>query len=156
MTDPCSSKALIWLRTLRRYLLFAALANLIWETAQIPLFTLGSRGTIAEIAFAVVHCAAGDVVIAFACLAGALVSVGSEHWPTERFGAVSAAAVALGVTYTVYSEWANVVRGAWAYSQAMPTLPPLGTGLAPLLQWLVLPPAGLVWARSRATRTLGA
>ena len=117
---------------------------------------MGSQGTVAEIAFAVVHCTAGDVVIGLACLAGALATVGSAHWPAQRFGAVSAVAVALGVAYTVYSEWANIARGAWAYSAAMPTLPPFGTGLSPMLQWLILPLAGLAWARSRAMRTLSA
>jgi len=40
-----------------------------------------------------------------------------------------------------------VVRGSWAYTPAMPRVPPLGTGLAPLLQWLLLPTMSLVWAR---------
>jgi hypothetical protein len=46
----------------------------------------------------------------------------------------------LGVGYTVASEWLNVVvRQTWAYTQAMPRLPPFGTGLSPVLQWLLLP-----------------
>ena len=48
------------------------------------------------------------------------------------------------MAYTVFSEWFNVYRlGSWAYADAMPTLG--GIGLAPILQWLLMPalPLGL-------------
>jgi hypothetical protein len=49
-------------------------------------------------------------------------------------------AIALGATYTIFSEWMNVeIRRTWAYAATMPVIPWLGTGLAPLLQWLVVP-----------------
>ena len=49
-------------------------------------------------------------------------------------------AIVLSVAYTILSEWLNVeIRRAWSYTAAMPVLPVLGTGLAPLLQWLVVP-----------------
>jgi hypothetical protein len=38
----------------------------------------------------------------------------------------------------------------WDYADAMPRVPPLGTGLAPLLQWLVAPPVALRLAGRRA------
>ena len=50
----------------------------------------------------------------------------------------------LGVGYTIYSEWVNVsVRASWAYSELMPIVPVIGTGLAPLLQWFVIPTVAL-------------
>ena len=50
------------------------------------------------------------------------------------------AAIMIGITYTVFSEWLNVeVRRSWSYSPAMPVLPWLGAGLSPILQWLVVP-----------------
>ena len=66
-----------------------------------------------------------------------------------------AATLAIGVGYTVYSEWLNTtVRKAWAYSELMPTLPMLGTGLSPLLQWLIVPIFGFaaMWLRRRRPR----
>lgn len=43
----------------------------------------------------------------------------------------------LGVAYTIFSEWLNVeIHQSWAYTEF---IPPLGTGLAPVLQWLLLP-----------------
>jgi hypothetical protein len=137
-----------WLSTLRRHALFMALANLFWETLQLPLYTIWTEGTPGEIAFAVAHCAGGDVLISIGCLTAALVVFGVSSWPTRQFGRVAAVTVALGLAYTVYSERLNVeVRRGWAYSDAMPVVPPLGTGLSPLLQWLILPPLGLLWAR---------
>jgi hypothetical protein len=46
----------------------------------------------------------------------------------------------LGAAYTIFSEWLNVeIRRTWSYTAAMPVLPFIGTGLTPLLQWLVVP-----------------
>lgn len=135
-----------WLATVRRYLAAAALGNLAWEAGQMPLYTLWRTGSPGEIAVALLHCTAGDVVIAGASLLGALVLLGAPGWPRRRSGAVAAAAIAIGLGYTVYSERLNLARGAWAYTETMPTLPWLGTGLAPLAQWLVIPVASLAWA----------
>jgi len=49
-------------------------------------------------------------------------------------------AIGLGVAYTIFSEWLNVeIRRSWSYTAAMPVLPWLGTGLTPLLQWVIVP-----------------
>ena len=54
-------------------------------------------------------------------------------------------AILLGAAYTVFSEWLNInIRRSWSYTDAMPVLPLLGTGLTPLLQWVVVP--GLAFA----------
>lgn len=137
-----------WLATLRRYALFIAPSNLVWETLHLPLYTIWNEGTLGEIAFAVAHCTGGDVLIALGSLTLALILLGAPSWPAKRFGPVVAVAVTFGLAYTGYSEWLNVeVRRSWAYSDAMPVVPLLRTGLSPLLQWLVLPPFGLLWAR---------
>lgn len=138
----------MWRRVLIRYLGFIAVANLVWEVAQLPLYTIFQTGRPGALAFAVVHCTAGDVLIALAALALALALVGRDTWPADAYVQVAAAATVIGVGYTVYSEWLNTgVRQSWAYAPAMPTLPLLGTGLAPVAQWLVLPLLGFWWAR---------
>ena len=49
-------------------------------------------------------------------------------------------AIVLGVAYTILSEWLNVeIRRTWSYTAAMPVLPLIGTGLTPLLRWVVVP-----------------
>jgi hypothetical protein len=129
-----------WLSAIRRYLAVIAVGNLLWEFAQMPLYTLWRTGTVGGIVSAALHCTGGDVLIATAALVLALVVVGSSAWPRERFLPVAIAAMALGLGYTVFSEWLNIeVRRTWAYSDLMPVLPWLGTGLSPLAQWLVVP-----------------
>jgi hypothetical protein len=92
----------------------------------------------------VLRCTGGDLLIALASLSGALILAGTPGWPAEHFRRIAALTLFFGVAYTVYSEWLNVsVRGSWAYAPSMPTLPPLGTGLTPLLQWIVIPTIAL-------------
>ena len=43
--------------------------------------------------------------------------------------------VALGIAYTIFSEWLNIVeRKSWAYSPLMPSVSILKMGLSRLLQ----------------------
>jgi hypothetical protein len=138
-----------WLAALRRYLVASALGHAAWETLQLPLYTIWFEGTAAQVAFAVAHCTGGDLLIAVSTLVAALIVFG-RGWPGDRaaFRNVALAAVALGLAYTVYSEWLNVdVRGTWTYSQWMPRLPPLGTGLSPLMQWVVVPLLSFAFVR---------
>lgn len=137
-----------WLFTLRRYLGFVAAANLTWETAHVPLYTIWRDGTPSEIAFAVIHCAGGDLLISMASLVLALLLVGNNAWPTRAAGPVAVLTITFGVSYTVFSEWLNiVVRKSWAYSELMPVIPLLDTGLSPLAQWIAIPLAAFWWAR---------
>ncbi|MCC6611655.1 MAG: hypothetical protein IT515_18535 [Burkholderiales bacterium] len=134
-----------WRFLARRFVPVFALLNLAWETVQLPLYTIFTTGSAREIAFAVVHCTIGDVLIGTTALALALIVTRAGPVARWRFIAVAAVATALGAGYTVLSEWLNVaILRSWGYSELMPVLPGVGTGLAPLAQWLVLP--GLVLA----------
>jgi hypothetical protein len=63
----------------------------------------------------------------------------------------------MAIGYTIFSEWLNIsVRRGWAYSDLMPTLPWIETGLSPVLQWSVLPAIGFTIARRKALRASGA
>jgi hypothetical protein len=145
-----------WLTALRRYLVAVTIGNLAWEFAQMPLFTLWRTGTPEQMTFAALHCTAGDIGIAAASLAIALGMFGAPDWPRRRIVQVATATTIIGVAYTIYSEFVNTaVRGLWAYADLMPVVPGLGTGLAPLAQWLVVPPLALIWA-ARPRRASGA
>ncbi len=132
-----------WLGSVRIYIATVITANMIWEVTQLPLYTIWSTGTTRDILFAVVHCTAGDFIIATIALVAALLLFGRRAWPNERFIPVMIASLVIGVSYTIYSEWANaVLHKNWAYSNLMPKLPIIGTGLSPLLQWIMLPTVG--------------
>ena len=136
-----------WLLAIRRYFAVIAGGNLVWEFAQFPLYTLWWEGTVGEIMFAGLHCTGGDILIAGATFFGSLLLLGTPRWPNERYIAVAALAMLTGLAYTIFSEWLNTeIRGSWAYTEFMPTIPLIGAGLAPLTQWIVTPALAFWWA----------
>jgi len=117
----------------------ATIGHFLWEAAQLPLYTLWRTGTRREIAFALIHCTGGDILITSVTLAAAAALARAFGW--RAFGRrMVFTAIALGAAYTVFSEWLNVeIRRSWSYAASMPVVPFLGTGLTPLLQWLIVP-----------------
>ncbi len=104
-----------------------------------------------------VHCTLGDVLIGTSALAIALLVTGAGSPRVWRWGAIAALTVAIGLGYTVFSEWLNtVVRDGWAYAATMPTVRVGGLelGLSPLVQWLVVPPLALLLAGGRRYRSV--
>lgn len=147
----------MWLRALRIYLTSVAVASFIWETLQLPLYTIWQTGTLRTQTFAIMHCTIGDAVIALCALTVAFVVAGDETWPQKRFQGVAIVTIVLGLAYTVFSEWLNVVvRASWAYSDLMPVVTALGlrVGLSPLLQWLVIPTAAFMITKRSSRRIL--
>lgn len=142
-----------WLRSIRRYFIIIGFGNLAWEFAQLPLYTIWYEAGIWENAFAAIHCTGGDLLIASSALFGTLLVIGDSRWPHARFRPVAWMTVLSGLTYTIFSEWLNTeIRGSWAYVDFMPTLPLIGTGVAPFLQWIIIPSAAFWWVR----RSVGA
>ena len=132
----------------RRYLLVITIGNLVWEAVHLPLYTIWVAGSWPQTVLAWGHCTLGDVLIGAAALCGALLLCRMPNWPIGAHQQVAAATVILAVIYTIFSEWLNVeVRHSWAYRDIMPTLPWLGTGLSPVLQWIVVPLLALRYAQ---------
>ena len=143
-------------RTLGVYLGVITTGNLAWETLHLPLYTLWRTGTPGEKVFAVVHCTGGDILIALASLILALVLVGDRRWPVIHYWRIVVIAIALGLAYTIFSEWLNVAaRRTWTYSDHMPVLPlfSFNLGLSPLLQWIIVPGLGFGITRSTTERS---
>ncbi len=134
---------------LRHYLLANTGLHLLWEMLQIPLYTVWQSGTINEIVFAVLHCTAGDVIIAISTLVLALVLLNKRDWPQQTSMLIKTTVVAAGLIYTMFSEYANLAKGAWTYSDLMPLLPGLDVGLGPVLQWLIVPSISLWFAEKK-------
>lgn len=149
-----SAPASGWLHTLRRYIIFVAGAHLLWEFSHLPLYTIWETGTTSELVFAAVHCTGGDVLISVSSVMLALFFVGDVTWPSGAHGRVVVLTVLIGVSYTIFSEWLNIViREAWAYRDIMPVFPIIDTGLTPVLQWIIIPITGFWWARRSSSRT---
>lgn len=138
-----------------RYVLIASALDLVWEIAQLPLYTIWLTATTRGFAYAVIHCTLGDVIILLSALVLALLLVGDRSWPRRGYAGVAVVTTALGISYMLLSEYMNVeVWRNWAYASAMPLLPPLRTGLTPFLQWLIIPPVALRLVRPSQQRGL--
>ncbi|MEW5889476.1 MAG: hypothetical protein AB1768_10605 [Pseudomonadota bacterium] len=145
-----------WRFLLVRYAPTLAVLNLAWELMQLPLYALWHEALPRTIAYAVLHCTAGDVLIGMLALLTALVATRAgayRRWHWQRIGVIT---VVLGIAYTAFSEWRNaLLLGHWTYTPAMPVLPLVPIGVAPLLQWTLVPPAALGLARRRAEPAVG-
>lgn len=150
---PCWSDGIDWLRTLRRYMAFFTCANLLWEFAHMPFYTIWETGTLSEIAFAAFHCTGGDILIGLTAIVLALFVAGTPTWPHCGYRRVATITFAAGLAYTIFSEWLNVdIRAAWSYRDIMPVVPVVGTGLTPIVQWILVPVAAFWWARRSMMR----
>ena len=150
--DSVWYRASMYLRVIRAGAVWAAaslLPNLLWEVAQLPLYTLWYTDSTGQVAYAIIHCTLGDGLISAAGFIMAAGMLRDSNWPEAlpRLGALFTTALALA--YTVFSEYRNVyVARNWAYSELMPTV--FGLGLSPLLQWVVAPTLTLVLYRRLA------
>ena len=125
----------------RAALVFFAL-NAVWEAAQIPLYTLWQQGSWQEITIALVHCTVGDLLIGItvAAVSAAVLRLLTKSDPKLVPSTFLCVFLVIGIGYTVFSEWLNVhALATWTYTDQMPVVPPFGTGLTPLLQWLIVP-----------------
>ena len=137
------------------YLGVTAVANLLWESLQLPLYTIWTTGTVREIAFAVLHCTAGDVLIASGALFLAIIVGRCWLWPLDNWTRLTALTIVFAVVYTAFSEWLNIyVRHAWTYAPIMPVfrIGRIDLGLSPLAQWIVIPSVALAFVKWRQSR----
>ena len=145
------------LRVIARAGIWSALAfalNLAWEIAHVRLYTIWAEADRASVAWALLHCSLGDVVIALAMFALAGIVLWRADWPASRPWTGSAIVVIGAMAFTAWSEWYNVYRtGAWGYTSDMPMI--FGIGLSPLLQWLILPPVILAAYRMLLPKFFG-
>lgn len=127
--------------------------NALWEAGQSPLYT-DFNGGWGYLVRSRLHCTAGDVLILLAAFWATSLLFHKRSWAVRGDFAAAAVFVGLGFAYTGWSEIHNtqIVR-TWTYSPEMPQI--AGIGLAPLLQWLLIPPA-LVLSLRRPKRRPGA
>lgn len=131
------------------YLPWLAILNLAWEAAHVRLYALWTDAEAAYIAFSVVHCTVGDVLIGACALLLALVLGREASLAQWRWRRIAILTMVFGVGYTVFSEWMNItILRSWIYSESMPTLDLAGVevGVTPLAQWFVIPPLALYLA----------
>lgn len=118
-----------------------------WEWMQSPFYQDVSI-QINEIVWFRIHCTLVDVLIMLGSAVFIAAARRKPGWFTNPRPGDFALLTAAGVLYTAISEYVNVeILGRWAYSALMPRIPVLGSGLVPLLQWLLLPTLVLLLTR---------
>lgn len=130
--------------------IFAFLLNFVWEFWQAPFF--GSLQALShfEGVWLCTIATGGDVVITLCAYWAASASSGSRRWVLRPRWPAIAVYIGIGMVATILLEWlATGLLKRWAYSELMPTLHVIGTGLLPFLQWLILPPVTLWLARNQ-------
>jgi hypothetical protein len=120
--------------------IFAFLLNLAWEVWQVPFFRgmadqphwLGVKAcTLATF---------GDAGIALAAFWITAFFARTRSWIMQPGRSDIATFIGLGLAATITLETLAIgMFNRWDYSDAMPRLPVMGTGLLPLLQWLAVP-----------------
>jgi hypothetical protein len=116
--------------------------NALWEALQTPLYA--DRGGAAPYLIRTrLHCAASDALILLGCFAVVSLIWRNRHWIATRSVAPRILFVMLGLGYTAASEVLHTRwLPSWTYAPEMPLL--FGVGLAPILQWLLVPSV-LLW-----------
>ena len=124
--------------------IFAFLLNFVWEMWQVPFFVRVPVMPHWRAVWVCTLATGGDVLIALVSFWTVVAVARSRRWILHPSWWQVAGFAAVGVAITIVAEAVALAMGRWRYSNAMPTLPLLGTGLVPLLQWTLLPPL-VVW-----------
>lgn len=141
--------ALTWLPEFN-VVVFALLLNFPWEILQAPLFDGMANAQHRQAIGTCSLAAVGDAIITLAAYWIVSACAVDRRWIVAPRAAQIALFLAAGAAVTVGIE-RLVLEGLWIqewrYATSMPVLPGVGVGLSPVLQWLLLPPLVIWFAR---------
>lgn len=122
--------------------IFALLLNFAWEILQAPLYAGMADMPHAQVTKACLQATLGDAVIMLLAYGVVAVAARSRRWIVAARGWQLVLFITIGVSITAAIEWLATRGywiGNWSYLPTMPLVPGTGIGLAPLLQWVLLP-----------------
>ena len=125
--------------------IFSFLLHFVWEFLQAPTYT--DMATMPHWDGIKVCTSATFGDVGFALIAFWITSAvaKSRQWILRPTLMQVLLFIAVGVALTVgFEYYYTEISLRWTYSDLMPLVPPLGTGLSPLLQWLIIP-ALVLW-----------
>jgi hypothetical protein len=131
---------------------FGVLVNLPWELLQIPFFDGMSRAPHWQATKVCSLAAVGDGALLLGAYWVTAAMARSRQWVLHPRLRDVLVLLSVAQVMNALFEWLNTeIWQRWAYIPAMPTVPLLGTGLAPVLQWLCLAPL-VIWIVGRQIR----
>lgn len=121
-------------------LILSFLGHFAWELLQAPLFS--SLNYVDHFTGIVICLRAtlGDIVIALGAFWSAAWFASSRKWANQPTFHTFSIYLVFGLLSTYILEFVNVeLLHRWSYGDNMPRVPVLGTGLAPIAQWMTIP-----------------
>lgn len=128
---------------------FSFVLHFVWEFVQVPTYTGMAALPHWEAIKLCMSATFGDVGFALTAFWLASLAARRRDWVLRPTRFPAAIFVVVGIVLTVGFEYYYTnISLRWTYSDLMPLVPPFGTGLSPLLQWLVVPLL-VVWLTRR-------
>ncbi|WP_209427855.1 hypothetical protein [Pararhodobacter sp. SW119] len=128
---------------------FSFLLHFVWEFVQVPVFAGMAEMGHWEAIKLCLSASIGDVGFALTAFWASSLAVRSRDWVLRPTRLPLGLFLAVGILLTIGFEYYYTnVSLRWTYSELMPLVPPFGTGLTPILQWLAIPPL-VVWLTRR-------
>jgi hypothetical protein len=132
--------------------LFAFLLNFVWEFWQTPFYREMPTAPHWEAVKFCTWATLGDATIMLVAFGAVAAATRSRTWILEPTALQVIGFVVIGILITVVVEWIGTeIVHRWSYAERMPTLPLLGTGIVPLIQWMLLPPLVVWFVRRQLT-----
>lgn len=96
----------------------------------------------------------GDMIITLFAFWTASILAGTRQWTAQPDRRSIATWLSTGMAMTLILEfYSTEVTARWAYGAAMPRLPLIGTGIAPVAQWIVVPMLVLWYLRRLSAKS---
>lgn len=118
--------------------------NFAWEMLQAPFFVGMLEMPRWEATQRCLRAAFGDTVMILIAFATVALMRRDFRWLRRPHPAGVAVFTLVAATQALALEWHLLRAGRWSYVSDMPVDPVFGLGLAPILQWLILP-AAVAW-----------
>ena len=122
--------------------------HFVWEFLQVPTYAGMAEMNHWDGVKLCTSATVGDVGFALTAFWITSAASRSRQWIAAPKVWQIALFVAVGIGLTVgFEHYYTQVSGRWHYSDLMPLVPPFGTGLSPLVQWILIPLLVLSLAR---------
>lgn len=112
-----------------------------WEMAQVPFFVGMAEARHWDVVWLCTRATFGDANIAFGAYTVTAYLSKDWFWVAKSWrGSTLLVYLCVGLIVTIVFEyWATGEGLRWSYSELMPELAVIGTGILPLAQWVILP-----------------
>lgn len=132
---------------------FSFLLHFAWEMLQAPTYAGMAEMPHWDGVILCLDATLGDVGFTLTAFWLASAAARSRTWFTAWRPLPALIYMATGLLLTAgFEYYYTEVSLRWTYSDLMPLVPPLGTGLSPVMQWLLIPPVAL-WLTHRQVST---